>query len=77
MGVETTDSNISNENSSWIQKYLTSLKSVFNLEIIFWGIVSTIGVYYVCDRTAHLQTLNRLLTATWALSYVFCTLVYD
>lgn len=52
--------------------YLDSLRYVFNAEMIFWAAVSTVGVYFSCD---HSNNIHQLVTSTWLLAYIFCSLV--
>ena len=58
--------------SGYLKIYGEALRYVFNLEMIFWLLLSTAGVYFMCD---HRNNLHQLVTATWILSYTFCCLV--
>ena len=57
---------------AYIAVYAEALKYVFNLEMIFWALLPTIGVYFTCDRR---NDIHKLVTVTWILSYTFCCLV--
>ena len=57
---------------TYFKVYTTALRYVFNAEMIFWAIISTVGVYLSCDRR---NDIHKLVTITWILSYIFCCLV--